>query len=67
MIVIALIIAGIAATAFVVLVVGIQVTDRRMRLREPYPSGIADAFARKVLGVYTRQKAKPTMTTLPNG
>jgi hypothetical protein len=59
MIAIALIIAGIAATVFVVLVVGIQVTDHRMRLREPHPSGIADALARKVLGVYTRQTPTP--------
>lgn len=58
MIVVALIIAGIAATAFVVVVIGVQVTDHRMRLREPYPGGFADAFARKVLGVYTRQRPK---------
>jgi len=59
MILIALAIVVIAAVAFVVVVIGIRVTDHRMRLREPYPGGIADSFARKVLGVYVRQRPKP--------
>lgn len=43
---IALAIAGIAMAAFVVIVIGIQATDRRKRLRDTYP------------GVYVRQKPK---------
>lgn len=58
MIVIAFVTAGAAAAAFVAVVVGIQVTDRRKRLRETYRGGITDAFARRVLGVYVRQKPK---------
>jgi len=54
-IVIALVIAGIAAVAFMVLVAGVQGTDHRMSLRSRSATGPADAFARRVLGVYVRQ------------
>jgi hypothetical protein len=54
-IVIALVIFGIALTAFVVLVAAVRRTDRRMSLRSQAGSGLADAFARRVLGVYVRQ------------
>jgi hypothetical protein len=54
-IVIVLVISGVALVAFMVLVAGVRGTDRRMRLRSRSTSGPADAFARKVLGVYVRQ------------
>jgi hypothetical protein len=55
MIFVALILAALAAVAFAVVVVGVQTTDRRLRLRERSAHGWADGFARKVLGVYVRQ------------
>ncbi len=59
-IVIALVISGIALVAFMVLVAGVRGTDRRMSLRSRSASGPADAFARRVLGVYVRQPEKDT-------
>ena len=54
-IVIALILVGITVAAFVAVVIGVQITDHRMRLRDPSHASFADAFARRVLGVYVRQ------------
>jgi hypothetical protein len=55
MIVIGLLLAAVAAVAFGAVVIGVQATDRHMRLRDSSDHGRADAFARKVLGVYVRQ------------
>ena len=61
MILVVLIFAGIPLAAFVVLVVGVRATDHRMRLCDPSQGGHADAFARKVLGVYVCQQAGRSM------
>jgi hypothetical protein len=55
MIVIGLLLAAVAAVAFGAVVIGVQGTDRHLRLRDPSHHGRADAFARRVLGVYVRQ------------
>ena len=55
MIVIGLLLAAVVAVAFGAVVIGVQATDRHMRLRDSSHHGRADAFARKVLGVYVRQ------------
>ena len=55
MIVIGLLLAAVAAIAFGAVVIGVQATDRHLRLRDSSDHGRADAFARKVLGVYVRQ------------
>lgn len=49
-----LVLGAAVVVTFGVLVVGVQVTDHRMRLRDPSHHGRADAFARRVLGVYVR-------------
>jgi len=70
MIVIALIVAAAAAaTAFAVVVAGVQATDHRMRLRERSGHGWADAFARRVLGVYVRRTTNhgPARSRAANG
>ncbi len=46
---------GIATVAFMVLVAGVRCTDRRLTLRDRSSDRLADAFARRVLGVYVRQ------------
>jgi len=48
----------ITLVAFAVLVAGVHSTDRRMSLRDTR-AGHAEAFARRVLGVYVRQQAVP--------
>ena len=58
MIWIGLVLAAVVTTAFGALVVGVQTTDRRMRLRHSWSYSRADAFARKVLGVYVRQASQ---------
>jgi hypothetical protein len=58
MILIGLVPAAVVATAFGVVVVGVQLTDRRMALRNPSRHSRADAFTRKVLGVYVRQSLR---------
>jgi hypothetical protein len=58
MIVIGLVLAAVVATAFGAVVVGVQATERRMRLRDSSYHGRVDAFARKVLGVYVRQASR---------
>jgi hypothetical protein len=58
MILIGLVLAAVAAAAFGVVVVAVQVTDRRMTLRQPSQHSRADAFTRKVLGVYVRQSLR---------
>jgi len=58
MIVLGLLLAAVVATAFGAVVVGVQATDRRMRLRDSSYHGRMDAFARKVLGVYVRQASQ---------
>ena len=55
MIVIGLLLAAVVAVAFGAVVIGVQATDRQTRLRDSSHHGRADAFARKVLGVYVRQ------------
>jgi hypothetical protein len=55
MIVFGLVLAALVAMAFGAVVVGVQATDRRLRLRDSWSHNRADAFARKVLGVYVRQ------------
>jgi hypothetical protein len=55
MIVLGLVLAAVVAVAFGAVVVGVQATDRRLRLRDSSYHGRADAFARMVLGVYVRQ------------
>ncbi len=55
MIVIGLLLAAVVAVAFGAVVIGVQATDRHMRLRDSSHHGRADAFARMVLGVYVRQ------------
>lgn len=59
MIVVAFIIGGVATVAFAAVVIGVQITDHRMRLRDTSQSGFTEAFARNVLGVYTRQAPRP--------
>ena len=54
-IVVALVVAGIALIAFAAVVIGVRGTDRRMSLRSGSDASIADAIARRVLGVYVRQ------------
>jgi hypothetical protein len=55
MIFIGLAAAAVTVVAFVVVVAGVQATDRRLSLGERIGRGWADAFARRVLGVYVRQ------------
>jgi hypothetical protein len=55
MLITALVVAVGVFAAFVVVVVGVRGTDRRKDLCDPSRSGFADAFARRVLGVYIRQ------------
>jgi hypothetical protein len=62
MIVIGLVLAAAAAAAFGAVVVGVQATERRTRLRDASHHGRADAFARKVLGVYVRQAPRRRTT-----
>ncbi len=57
MILLVLVLAAAVAVAFCVVVVGVQVTDHRLGLRDSSDHGRADAFARKVLGVYVRRSA----------
>lgn len=47
-----LILAGAALGAFLILVAGIRRTDRSYGLRDPASDSRAEAFARRVLGVY---------------
>jgi hypothetical protein len=58
MIVIVLILVGVAVAAFAAVIIGVQITDHRMSLRDPSHAGFADAFARWVLGVYVRQPSE---------
>jgi hypothetical protein len=51
----AVVFSGGALVAFATLVVGVRRTDRCMSLRDSSCDGIADTFARRVLGVYVRQ------------
>ncbi len=51
MIVIALVVGGLCAAGFVMVVAGIRGTERRMGLDGP-PRGCADAIARRVLGAH---------------
>lgn len=55
MILIVLVLAASVAATFAVVVVGVQITDHRMGLRNSRHHGGAEAFARKVLGVYASQ------------
>ena len=55
MIIAGLIISSVALAAFFILVGGIRATDRCRGLRDPGGDGRAEAFARRVLGVYVRQ------------
>ena len=55
MVIAGLIIGGVALAAFLILVGGIRATDRSRGLRDPDGDGRAEAFARRVLGVYVRQ------------
>jgi len=55
MVIAGLIIGGTAFAAFLILVGGIRATDRTRGLRDPGGDGRAEAFARRVLGVYVRQ------------
>jgi hypothetical protein len=57
MIFIALIAGVLVLAAFVVLVVGVRSTDRQHGLCDPEGDGLAQALARRVLGVYVRQTA----------
>lgn len=57
MIALALGICAIGLVAFGILVAGIRGSERRMSLEHSSPHGFADAFTRKVLGVYVRQEA----------
>lgn len=43
---------------FVMLIISIHITDRRLSLRHP-PYGCVDAFTRRVLGAYTGRPADP--------
>lgn len=56
MILLVLVLAAVVAAAFAVVVVGVQITDHRMGLRNSRHHGRAEAFARKVLGVYAGQQ-----------
>ena len=58
MIVLGLLLAAVVAMAFGAVVVGVQATDRRMRLRDSSYHGRMDAFARRVLGVYVSQTSQ---------
>ena len=58
MILLGLVLAAVVTMAFGALVVGVQATDRRLRLRDSRSYSRADAFARKVLGVYVRQASQ---------
>jgi hypothetical protein len=62
MIVLGLVLAAAVAMAFGAVVVGVQATERRMRLRDSSYHGRVDAFARKVLGVYVRQAPRRRTT-----
>jgi hypothetical protein len=55
MVIAGFIIGGTALAAFLILVGGIHATDRSRGLRDPGGDGRAEAFARRVLGVYVRQ------------
>ncbi len=55
MIIAGLILGGVVLAAFLILVAGIRSTDRSRGLRDPGGDGRAEAFARRVLGVYVRQ------------
>jgi hypothetical protein len=55
MIIAGLIVGGVALAAFLILVAGIRCTDRNRGLRDPGGDGRAEAFARRVIGVYVRQ------------
>jgi hypothetical protein len=54
-IVVTLLAAGIALIAFAAVVIGVRGADRRMSLRSRSAASVADAIARRVLGVYVRQ------------
>lgn len=58
MILVALVVGGLALTAFVSLVVGIRSTDRQRGLCDPEGDRPTQALARRVLGVYVRQTAE---------
>lgn len=58
MIIAGLIISGVALAAFLVLVAGIHTTDRSHGLCDPDGDRRAEAFARRVLGVYVREPGK---------
>jgi len=55
MIFIGLILAAAVVTVFGVVIVGVHVTDRCMALRSLSQHSRAEAFTRKLLGVYVRQ------------
>ena len=50
-----LVLAAVVAAALGAVVGGVRRTDRHKRLSDSSHHGHADAFARKVLGVYARQ------------
>jgi len=58
MIIAGLIISGAALAAFLILVAGIHITDWSHGLCDPGGDSRAEAFARRVLGVYVRQPAE---------
>jgi hypothetical protein len=59
MILAGLAIGGLIFAGFLILVIGIRGTERHRGLRNPYGDGVAEAFARRVLGVYVRQIEDP--------
>jgi hypothetical protein len=52
MLIAVLILSGAVLAAFLILVAGIRSTDRSRGLRDPAHDSRAEAFARRVLGVY---------------
>lgn len=58
-----LVLSGAALAAFLALVAGIRSTDRSRSLRDPATDSRAEAFARRVLGVYADRPHHKNATT----
>jgi hypothetical protein len=63
MLIAGLILSGAALVAFLILVAGIRSTDRSRGLRDPATDSRAEAFTRRVLGVYADRPHRQNATT----